>query len=164
MEIEYGLYHGITMNGCDLPWGISREEARAKLNLPYRVQDTVTDFSKFGIDKIIEQRRDIYGDLALGNHYIFLGFDNDSNLRECELHLFGSFRIGDIILFHEQPIEEVLDLLARLSQIRNETGHEQFDYPALKMSVASSDGMGGEEGDHGLSYIYIAANVDHWQQ
>ena len=164
MEIEYNLYHGITINGCFLPWGISREEARAKLNLTYRVQDTVTDLSEFGMDKIIEQRRDIYGDYAEGGHYIFLEYNSESDLSECELHLFPSFRIEDVTLNHAQPMEEVLEQLATLSQIRNETGYQRYEFPALKMSVASSEGMGGEAGDDGLSYIYMAANVDHWQQ
>ncbi len=162
MDVVHELDLGIVINGVSIKWYKERETVRQTLALPFKESDFVYDSSEFDFDMpSFTQRRDIYGDPGNGEYYFFLNYNENSQLIEFEAHHLTTFQFRSKVFRFGHPMQQVMDAFHLFS---NKLGVEYpyFQYIELKMSIAPREGMGGDEGDDGLAYVYATANSDHF--
>lgn len=162
MTIEYIPTSGFIIDSFSFNWSDPRELIREKLNQKHKEDDRVIELAKYfdgDVSQNIHQYRDIYENYKAAENYFFLSYDENGLLSEVEIHWGISIKVYDQILIFDTPIQIFLDNLSLYDDTTHETEEGNYLLPKLKMSIATSEAMGGN-GD-GLSYFYAGKNIDH---
>lgn len=162
MTIEYIPNIGFNFENFSFVWGQNRSEIREKLNHKHSEDDKIiemADFFQGDTSFDIEQKRDIYQNLNNSENYFFLNYDKDNKLSDLEVHWGIVIKIKTIELIFEIEIEKCIKLLKSIDEYYTEIEDGNFLFPNLKMSIASSESMGGD--GSGLSYFYASKEIEH---
>lgn len=161
MTLEYRPTAGLTVNGKELNWGDDRQTIRKKLGIKYSEDDNVIDLASFtGGDpsQNLDVKRDIYGNME--NPFFFhLNYDTEQKLESVEIHKCETIGVGKIVLPFGQDIDQIQTELFKLDPKGGQLDSGEFLFPQIKVTVASSEAMGGD--GSGLSYFYAANSIEH---
>jgi hypothetical protein len=161
VTIEFQTTNGITIDGHELCWGDDREVVRKTLNLPYVAKDHVVDVSiAYGGDKSrnIIVKRDLFGDLKKDFSF-HLNYDKDQLLESAEIYKCEVLLVNSLQMPFGEDISKARQILLQGTTNEMELGPGEFLYPDLKITISTSNAMGGE--GPVLSYFYTASTIDH---
>jgi hypothetical protein len=162
MTIEYIPNKGFNFENLSFVWGQNRSEIREKLNHKHIEDDRIiemADFFEGDTSFDIKQIRDIYQNLNNNENYFFLNYDEDNKLSDLEVHGGIDIKIKNIKLIFEIDIDNCINLLKSIDEYYTEIEDGNFLFPNLKMTIASSESMGGD--GSGLSYFYASKEIEH---
>lgn len=131
----------IIIDKIRLPFGITRELARAKLGGVYEEQNE--EILLEGTTQPIIQRRDLYNQVE-SSDFFFLHYDQDDQLTELEVHHCKRIKLFDIEFNFTDEAELIASELSHHAAVTQElTGHWHF--PALHVYLMDEKYMGGED-------------------
>jgi hypothetical protein len=162
ITLTYQPDKGVSFDDTLLLWNTDRKQVRTLLNDKFEIADNVVDLSQYNngdTSQNIIQRRDIYKNYKGKDNFFFLNFDTNDRLTEVELHHGLDVKIEDASLDFATDIEKAIELLDRISDKKEQLSEGEYFYKNLKLTVASSDAMGGEGRE--LSYFYCSKDVTH---
>lgn len=162
MKIEYIPNIGFNIESLTFLWGQSRSEIREKLNYKYDEDDKIikiSDFLEGDISFNIKQKRDIYQNISNEKNYFFLNYNEENKLSEIEVHWGMTILTKGIELNFETDIDECLKLLESIGENYTEIDEGNFLFQNLKMTISSSESIGGEASR--LSYFYASKDIEH---
>ncbi len=161
--LTYQPDKGIALGDILLLWGTGRQQVRTLLNARFEVNDNSIELSQNSeVDAPcnIIQRRDIYTNYRELDNLFFLNFDTNDLLTEVELHHGIDINIEGVVIDFSMGIEKVVDLLDSISAgEKKELSEGEYFFKKLKLTIASSDAMGGEGNE--LSYFYCSNDITH---
>lgn len=160
--VEYIPNVGFIFNSKQLEWKTSRIDVRKKLNVKFKDDDRTIDVAQFfdGDESMnIHQKRDIYENLNSKNDMIFLNYDKNDKLTELEVHSGISILIDNIRLEFGNEISDYIKQFQKNGIDYSEIEKGNYLMPKLKITIASSESMGGD--GTGLSYFYAASDISH---
>ena len=162
VTLTYQPDKGVFFDDALLFWDADRQQVRTLLNGKFEIGDNVVDLSQYNngdTSQNIIQRRDIYKNYKGQDNFFFLNFDTNDRLTEVEVHYGLDINIEDVKLDFATDIEKVTELLDSISDSKEQLSEGEYFYKNLKLTVGSSEGMGGEGRE--LSYLYCAKDVSH---
>jgi hypothetical protein len=162
ITLKYQPDKGISIGDKLLFWNADRQQVRALLNDEFKVDDDVIDLSKYNdgdTSKKIIQRRDIYENYQGQDNFFFLNFDVHERLTEVEVHHGLDIDIESIVINNTMDIENIANLLDNISGDKKQLSDGEYFYKSLKLTIASSDAMGGDGKE--LGYFYCSKDVSH---
>jgi len=162
MTLTYHVDKSVSFSEVLLLWGTDRQQVRTLLNDKFEIGDNVVDLSQYNngdTSKNIIQRRDIYKNYQGQDNFFFLNFDTNDRLTEVEVHHGFDISIGAVVIDFSMDIEKAADLLDTISVDKKRLSDGEFFFRDLKLTIASSDAMGGEGNE--LSYFYCSKDISH---
>src|SRR5690606_10712831 len=122
----------------------------------------IIDLSPYNDSKAAEnivQRRDVYEHYLGNENFFFLNYNHTNQLRDVEIHGGLDIIINGVLISFSMDVENVAHLLDHISRDRKELADGEYFYEKLKMTIASSEAMGGEGSL--LSYVYCSHDITH---
>ncbi|WP_153800458.1 hypothetical protein [Foetidibacter luteolus] len=162
ITLTYQPGKSISLNNLLLIWDMDRCQTRQLLNDVFEISDTEIDLSQYNngdTSQNIIQRRDIYRNYQGLHNFFFLNFDKEDKLRDIEIHYGVDVRINGEVINFSMDIEEVAQLLDRVSGEKTILSEGEYFFKNLKLTIASRNAIGGEGSE--LSYFYCSKNVMH---
>lgn len=161
-KIEYKPDSGFVINNRTINWLADRTAVRQALENSHTEDNSITDMSEFfgGDDSYnIVTRKDIYTDFGNSENYFFFHYSNEEKLIEIEIHSGFIININGLENAFGEDINLVVDRLRLLDENYSEIEEGNYLFPDLKLTVASSESMGGDGAD--FSYFYAAKDMSH---
>ena len=162
ITVTYQPDKSVSFGDTVLLWGTDRQQVRRLLNDNFKIADDVIDLSQYNngdTSKNIIQRRDIYENYKGQENFFFLNFDSNDKLTEIELHHGFIIGIEDVEIDFSMDVEKVAELLTSISNDKKQPSDGEYLFEKLKLTIASSDAMGGEGNE--LSYFYCGKDITH---
>lgn len=153
VSIIYEPDKGFLFDGKLIYWGSKRELVRQALKSEYTTQDQ--QFEN------VVSHRDIYNDLLNQPVLLILNYAKDDLLSELEIHSGIELTIFNKRLNLEMLFWDAVNILDTVSYAKRIIDEGEVLFIDLKLSICSGGGMGGEQDDNRLSYIYCAHDVTH---
>jgi len=158
----YKIHQGISIGNVELSWGAMRDDVRAELGVPKKVEDIVLDFGEDSTANRmspVSQRRDIYRKLAGNSYYFFLNYDSNDRLMEFEVHEGLQIVVNSVILSIGMLMDKAIEGLKSLSSDLVELSDGVYFFKELRIVIASSKTFGG--GGDSLVYFYCTSDISH---
>lgn len=162
MTIEYIPNTGFKINSVSFNWTDDRNAIRGNLNLKHKADDRVIDLAKYwdgDESKNIKQRRDIYEDYGANSSYFFLNYSEDDKLEALEFHWGATIVVAGVELNFDKDIDDCVSRLDEIDSEKIELEEGNYLFKNLKITIASSESMGGEGND--LGYFYASRDISH---
>lgn len=163
MKLEYTPSKGFNLLSETFSWDEKRDVIRTKLKNQHIEDDRVIEMAEFfdgDTSHDIQQKRDIYEDINNEENYFFLNYDTEGQLIELEVHAGINILIDSIELMFHIDTTLFLKILTAAGKKYQETEDGEFFFKNLKMSISTSETMGGD--GNGLGYFYAAKDVSHF--
>ncbi|OQP47728.1 hypothetical protein [Niastella populi] len=157
LTLTYQPDKGVFIDNKLLLWSSDRQQVRTLLNGKFEIADNVIDLGD--ATQSLIQRRDIYESYQGLDNFFFLNFDENEQLTEVEVHYGLTINVAGVIIDFSMDIEKAADLLCGISADKKQLSDGEYFFKNLKLTIASSDSMGGEGND--LSYFYCSKDVSH---
>ena len=161
-EIEYIPGKGVIVDEQIIAWNTDRGAVRALFQWQHTENDSIIELAHFfdgDETQNIEQKRDLYSNYGGTKNSFFLSYDTNNRLKEIEIHEGVSIKIDDTTIVFDTNILDNVNSLKISHNACHEIEIGNFFFPALKMTIASHESMGGD--GLGLGYFYCADDVSH---
>jgi len=155
MTVHYVPGLGFDIESQKIRWGEKRSLIRQTLAKEFQEDDGIIDNSEFfdgDPSYNISYKRDIYDSFKTI-------FDDDDCLTEMEIYKEFDISVLGIMVTFGKDLPELINQLKKIDSQITELEAGQFFFKNLKMTIASSESMGGS--GNGLSYFYAARDVTH---
>jgi hypothetical protein len=153
ISIEYKPGVGIIYGEMLIPWGSPRNKIREILQAEYESADR--EFSGINL------RRDIYHDLQNQPVLVFFNYEKNDQFSSLEIHTGIALNVLDKTISIDMPFWEAVELAGKVSSAQKIIDAGEIIFIDLKLCLCDGAGMGGEEDDNQLSYIFCARDIDH---
>jgi hypothetical protein len=162
MRLEYLPDIGFKLDGQNYNWGENRKLIRDKLQNSHEEDDRTFEIAESlseANSPNIEQRRDIYEDIADSTNYFFLSYNKDGLLHELEVHWGLDIVIFGVRMEFDKKIDTYIKQLEAAGFEPKEIEDGTYLFEKLKMTISDAAAMGGDGND--LSYFYSSKEIGH---
>jgi hypothetical protein len=162
MKWIYTPDKGLTIGTSEVLWGESRDSVRTKLLNSHEDADRVIDLGgamEGDTSLDLHVRQDIYENYSGSENHFSLNYNEEHRLYEAELHTGIDLSVADTELKFGDHVSSIINRLKSIGLETREYSGGEFVVPALKLSISSSEAMGGD--GNGLAYIYLAQDINH---